>query len=135
MGQTLDMLLAADPSKIKNIPTGKVEIKRISKQLGKPFFITFKAVTIDKLNEIGNKATVNGKHSETEEMKWTIYEATSDPDFKSKELREAYGVVRPVDIVSTILLGGDILTVYNAIMKLSGFDKTAAGIDIEDVKN
>ena len=129
MGQTLDMLLAADPTKIKEIPTGKIEIKRLSKQLGQPFYITFRAVTIDEMSDIGDKA---GK-SEAEEMKWAIYEMTIDPAFKSKELRERYGTTRPVDIVSTVLMGGEIMMVYNAIMKLSGFDKDAGLVD--DVKN
>ena len=129
MGQTLDMLLAADPSKLKNVPTGQVKIKRLSKKLGQPFYIKFKAGTINQMKEIGEKAN----DSETEEMKWTIYELTFDPDFKSKELRERLGVTRPVDIVDTILLGGEVLTVYQAILKLSGFDKD--GLNIEEVKN
>ncbi|OPX87730.1 MAG: Phage XkdN-like protein [Pelotomaculum sp. PtaB.Bin104] len=128
MGQTLDMLLAANPTKIKEIPTGKIEIPRLSKQLGQPFYITFRAATIDEMNNIGDKAN----KSESEEMKWTIYELAIDPAFKTKELREKYGTTRPVDIVSTILLGGEILMVYNAIMRISGFDK--GGI-IEEVKN
>jgi len=129
MGQTLDMLLTADPTKIKNIPTGQVEIKRLSKKLGQPFYIKFRAATINEIKEIGEKAGNN----EIEEMKWTIYEMATDPDFKNKELREKYGVKRPVDIVDTILLGGEILTVYQAILRLSGFDKD--GLNIEEVKN
>ncbi|MGB9845897.1 MAG: phage tail assembly chaperone, partial [Desulfotomaculales bacterium] len=130
MGQTLEMLLAADPSKIKNIPTGKVEIKRLSRELGQPFFISYRAGTLEELKEIGQNA--NG--DDIEEMKWAIYMLSSDPDFKSRELREKYGVKRPVDIVSTILLGGEILMVYNAIMKLSGFER-GRGVNIDDVKN
>lgn len=129
MGQTLEMLLAADPAKIKNIPTGQVEIKRLSKELGQPFYIKFRAATINEIKEIGE----NSGGNETEEMKWTIYEMSIDPDFKNKELREKYGVRRPVDIVDTILLGGEILTVYQAILRLSGFDRE--GLNIEEVKN
>ncbi len=129
MSQTLDMLLTADPEKIKNVPTGQVEIQRLSKELGKPFYIKFKAATIDCLKDIEQKS--GGK--DTEEMKWTVYEQTIDPDFKSKELREKFGVKRPVDIVETLLLGGEILMVYQAILKLSGFSKD--GLDIEEVKN
>jgi len=129
MGQTLDMLLAADPAKIKNIPTGQVEIKRLSKELGQPFYIKFRAATVNEIKEIGEKAGNN----EAEEMKWTIYELSLDPDFKNKELREKYGVKRPVDIVDTILLGGEILTVYQAILRLSGFER--GELDIEEVKN
>lgn len=123
------MLLAADPAKIKNIPTGQVEIKRLSKQLGQPFYIKFKAGTIDQFKEIGEKAN----DDETEEMKWTIYELAFDPDFKNKDLREKFAVIRPVDIVDALLLGGEILTVYQAILRLSGFDKD--GLNIEEVKN
>lgn len=129
MGQTLDMLLNVDPGKIRNVPTGQVEIQRLSKELGQPFYIKFKAATIDGLKDIEEKS--GGK--DTEEMKWTVYEQTIDPEFKSKELREKFGVKRPVDIVETLLLGGEILMVYQAILKLSGFNKD--GLDIEEVKN
>lgn len=129
MGQTLEMLLAADPAKIKNIPTGQVEIKRLSKEFGQPFYIKFRAATINETKEIGENAGDN----DTEEMKWTIYEMSIDPDFKNKELRDKFGVKRPVDIVDTILLGGEILTVYQAILRLSGFDRE--GLNIEEVKN
>ena len=129
MGQTLDMLLNVDPGKIRNVPTGQVEIQRLSKELGQPFYIKFKAATIDGLKDIEEKS--GGK--DTEEMKWTVYEQTIDPEFKSKELREKIGVKRPVDIVETLLLGGEILMVYQAILKLSGFNKD--GLDIEEVKN
>lgn len=132
MGQTLDMLLNADPAKVKNIPTGKVEIKRLSKQLGSPFLVSFRAATIGQMNEIGDKA----KGNQGEEMKWTIYELSQDPNFKDKSLRERYGVVRPVDIVSIILLGGEILLLYNEIMKLSGLDKSnSESALIDEVKN
>lgn len=130
MGQTLEMLLTADPSKVKNIPTGKVEIKRLSKQLGKPFIISFRAGTLDEIKEISE----NAKDSETEEMKWVVYNLSNDPDFKDKGLREKYGVTRPVDIVSAVLLGGEIAMVYKAITKLSGMDKTAV-LDVEEIKN
>lgn len=130
MGQTLEMLLAADPAKVKKAPTGQIEIKRLSDQLGKPFTVTFRAGTLDELNSIGE----NAKDSETEEMKWAIYELTLDPNFKDSGLREKFGVTRPVDIVNSILLGGEIMTLYRAIMKISGFDKNAKQ-DVEAVKN
>lgn len=130
MGQTLEMLLAADVSKITDIPRGKIEIKRLSKQLGKPFFISFRAMTLDEMKDIAEKA--DGDQSE--EMKWAVYEFSEDPNFKDEQLRDKYGVKRPVDIVNTILLGGEILRVYQAIAKLSGHDR-AAGVEIEEIKN
>jgi hypothetical protein len=133
MGQTLEMLLAADPAKIKDVPTGQLEIKRLSRQLGQPFIVKFQAATVDQIKEIGEKATINGEPDEAEEMKWTIYEMTIDPDFKNEELRKTYGIARPVDIVTTILLGGEVITLYNAILKLSGLDKT--GFDLDEIKN
>ena len=129
MGQTLDMLLGADPVKIKDIPTGKMEIKRLSQKLGQPFVVTFRAGTFEEIRSIGENA--NG--SEAEEMKWSVYELTTDPNLKDKSLREKYGVTRPVDIVDSIFLGGEIILLYQAIMKLSGFDQETA--TVETVKN
>lgn len=130
MSQTLDMLLTADPAKVKKVPAGQIEIKRLSKELSQPFFIKFRAGSLDEMKEVGESANGN----DAEEMKYTIYNLATDPDFKNKDLREKYGVARPVDIVSAILLGGEILSVYTAIMKLSGYDRNA-GMDIEEVKN
>ncbi|MBM7866007.1 hypothetical protein GTO89_06360 [Heliobacterium gestii] len=130
MGQTLEMLLGADPAKLKNVPTGKMEIKRLSRQFGKPFFISYRAATIDEMNEIGDKAS----GGQAEEMVWTIYELATDPNFKDAALREKFGVARPVDIVRKLFLGGEILSIYKAIMTLSGFDKDQQ-VDVDAVKN
>lgn len=129
MGQTLEMLLAA-PEKAQNVPTGKVEIKRLTKEYGKPFFVEFRAGTLEQLKDISDHARVNGQYSETEEMKWTVYELCTDPNFKDSRLREAYKVTRPVDVVEKILLGGEIHALHQAILKLSG-----AGNVVEEIKN
>lgn len=130
MGQSLEMLLAADPGKIKAIPRGQLEIPRLSKICGKPFVVSFRAGTLDELNHIGEQANGN----DAEEMKWAVYELVTDPDFKSRDLQEKFDVARPVDVVSAILLGGEIAMIYRAITKLSGFDRQV-GVDIEEVKN
>jgi len=130
MGQTLEMLLAADKSKITNIPKGKIEIKRLSKALGKPFIVEYRAGTIDEMGDISKRA--NG--SETEEMKWGVYEFTIEPNFKDTKLHDAYDVTRPIDIVSKVLLGGEIILIYRAISKLSGLDQGNV-VEVEEVKN
>lgn len=124
MGQTLEMLLA-DPDKVKDVPTGTMEIKRLTEKYGKPFVITFKAGTLEQLKEIGNNAVVNGKYDETEEIKWTVYELCTDPNFKDERLRKAFGVARPVDVVEKILLGGELTALHQAIIRLSGMGNVA----------
>lgn len=131
MGKTLDLLLGTDPAKVKELPTGKIEIKRLSDVLGEPFVVTFRAGTLNEFKAIDEN--IDGG-SDADEMKWVVYELTSDPNFKDQGLREKYKVTRPVDIVSEILLGGEIMLVYQAIMKISGFSKDA-GKNVETVKN
>nr|DAG26640.1 MAG TPA: tail assembly chaperone protein [Caudoviricetes sp.] len=58
-----------------------------------------------------------------------IVEATVEPDFKSKEICDAYGTLDPLDVVSKMLLFGESNRLANAISRLSGVDK-----DI-DIKN
>lgn len=133
MGQTLEMLLAA-PEKVKKVPKSKVEIKRLTKEYGKPFFVEFKAGTLEQLKVIAENAKVNGEYNEVEEMKWVIYELCTDPNFKDSRLREAYKVTRPVDVVEEILLAGEIYTIYRNILKVSGMDKGQEGL-VEEIKN
>lgn len=129
MSQSLEMLLKADKSKIKDIPTGQTEIKRLSKVFGEPFMVKFRAGTLDEIGEIAERAK-----SGTDEMKWTVYELVTDPNFQDTSLHQAYGIKRPIDIVSTILLGGEIVSVCKAIKGISGMSDDNE-TEIDKIKN
>ena len=53
-----------------------------------------------------------------------IVEATVFPDFRSAELCEAYGTKDPVQVPGKMLLAGEFGRLFDAVNKLSGFDKS-----------
>lgn len=60
----------------------------------------------------------------------TVLKGVKNPDFRSKDLREKFGVPTPNEVVSKLLLPGEITKLYNIISDLSGFGDAA----IEEVK-
>lgn len=129
MAQTLDMLLN-NVDKVKSIPTGSIEIKRLTKQLGEPFRVTFRAATLEELREIEEQAS----EDVSEVVRWTVYKLVTDPPLNNQELREAYNVARPVEVVDKIFLGGELTTLYSAIKELSGIDDDNKVV-IDEIKN
>jgi hypothetical protein len=61
----------------------------------------------------------------------TVIEGTKEPNFKSKELMDKFKVYTPKDLVKKLLLPGEIISLYNMIGELSGFN----GETVEEVKN
>ena len=54
-----------------------------------------------------------------------ILAAVTDPDLKSKQLREKFtpegqNPLTPVELVETLLLPGEVVNLHNSIMDLSG---------------
>lgn len=129
MAQTLDLLLN-NVDKVKSVPTGSMEIKRLTKQLGEPFRVTFRAATLEELREIEEQAN----EDVSEVVRWTVYKLVTDPPLNNQELREAYNVARPVEVVDKIFLGGELTILYSAIKELSGIDDDNKVI-IDEIKN
>lgn len=129
---TLDLLLQLDEGKLKK-PSKKVEMKRLSGLTGEKMIFKVEALSPDKMEEIQemsmDEAMENINVSELQIM--TVLEGVKDPKFKSKELMDKFGVYTPKDLIRKILLPGEIITLYNIIGDLSGFDGGA----IEEVKN
>ena len=61
-----------------------------------------------------------------------IVAATVSPDFRAKDICEAYGVVSPLMVPGKMLLSGEYNRLMKAITELSEFDKAAQD---EEVKN
>ena len=129
---TLDLLLQLDESKLKK-PSKEVEMKRLSELTGAKVIFKVEALTPAKMEEIQEIAmdtdTENINISELQIM--TVLEGVRDPNFKTKDLMDKFGVYTPKDLIRKILLPGEIITLYNIIGDLSGFDGGA----VEEVKN
>ncbi|WP_243109410.1 phage tail assembly chaperone [Anaerophilus nitritogenes] len=129
---TLDLLLQLDEKKLKK-PSKEVEIKRLSSMTGDKVIFQVEALTPDKMEEIQEMAMhENQENINIGELQlMTVIEGVKNPRFKTKELMDKFHVYTPKDLVRKLLLPGEILTLYNMIGELSGFDGGA----VEEVKN
>lgn len=64
---------------------------------------------------------------------YLVYECVTEPSLKSTELHQAYGVVRPQDIVAEIFEPGEIANISREILKFAGYLDSVK--PVEDVKN
>lgn len=129
---TLDLLLQLDENKLKK-PIKEVEIKRLTELAGKKTVFKIEAISPAKMEEIQDiSINMKTKDINVGEMQiLTVLEGIKDPNFKSKELMEKFQVYTPKDLIRKILLPGEILTIYNIVGELSGFNGGA----VEEVKN
>ncbi len=119
---TLEMLLKADKEKFK-VADKKINIKRLSEELGEEVVFTIKHLSLDKINEI--------RESNSEDVTvHMVIEAVKEPNFKSKELMEKYDAITPVDLINKILLPGEIEEIYILLSKMNGYRKET----IEEIK-
>ena len=64
-----------------------------------------------------------------------IVAGTVFPDFRAKELCEAYGTLDPLQVPGKMLLAGEYQKLSDAIMSLSGLSDDAAEEEVEEAKN
>ncbi|WP_066503479.1 phage tail assembly chaperone [Abyssisolibacter fermentans] len=129
---TLDLLLQLDESKLKK-PSKEVEMKRLSELIGEKVIFKVEALTPIKMEEIQEMCMNDDMENIniTELQLLTSIEGVKEPNLKSKELMDKFEVYSPKDLIRKILLPGEIITLYNIIGDLSGFDGGA----VEEVKN
>ncbi|SNT18699.1 Phage XkdN-like tail assembly chaperone protein, TAC [Anaerovirgula multivorans] len=129
---TLDLLLQLDEQKIRK-PKKEVEVKRLSEVSGDKVVFKIEALTPVKMDEIQELAIDkdNDRINTAGLQAMTVVEGVKDPNFKSKELMDKFNVYTPKDLINKILLPGEVLTLYNMIGEISGFDGGA----IEEIKN
>lgn len=112
--------------------------KRFQDEKGNPVPFKIRALTQEEDDTITKQATrrakVNGQMVEqldsTDFSRRMVVAATVEPDFRAKELCDAYGVLDPLMVPGKMLLSGEYAKLLRAITELSGFE------DMEDeVKN
>jgi len=64
---------------------------------------------------------------------YLVYECVVEPSLKNPELQKAYGVVRPLDVVTEIFEPGEIASISKEILKFAGYIDSVK--PVEDVKN
>lgn len=63
-----------------------------------------------------------------------IYNSVIEPNLKSEELQESYGVTRPVEIVDELFDLGEIKAISTILAESAGYGKDVACL-VDDVKN
>lgn len=107
---------------------------RFQDEDGKPVPFKIRALTQEENDRIIKEATrkikVNGQTAEqfdnVDFSRRVVLAATVEPDFHSKELCDAYGVMDPLLVPGKMLLSGEYSKLMQEITALSGFD------DLED---
>ena len=107
---------------------------------GKPVPCKVRAISQEENDALVRAATKtrneNGQRVErldsVEYAQRLIVAATVSPDFRAKDICEAYGVVSPMMVPGKMLLSGEYNRLMKAITELSEFDEAAQD---EDVKN
>ena len=113
--------------------TDTVTLKRLGK-------FTIKALTGDDLSKIREQATYpsgTGKSrklvvNEDEVGQLLVAKATVEPDFSDAALLKHYGAANASNCVQKALLAGEIATIQQAVLELSGFNDAD---EVEEVKN
>lgn len=111
---------------------------RFQDEDGQPAAFRIRALTQEENDEITRQSRkvkkVNGQVQESldsvEFSRRTVVAATVEPDFRSKELCDAYHVLDPLLVPGKMLLAGEYAKLMQEITQLSGFTDPA-----EDVKN
>ena len=112
--------------------------KRFVGEDGKPAPFRIRSLTQEENESLRKRSLktrrVNGQPQEyldsAEFSSRMIVTATVEPDFSSKELCDAYGVLDPMLVPGRMLLAGEYAALMSAITDLCGFSDTA-----EEVKN
>ncbi|WP_186424161.1 phage tail assembly chaperone [Lacrimispora celerecrescens] len=131
----VEKLMKFDRGKLDEIPTGEVEIKRLSKLMGEPFIVKCQAISGEMYAEIGSiMANKKGDLDMGKSYKVNTLLAVSgviEPDLKNEELQKHFGCKTPKDLVEVLFKGGDMTKVADLVTELSGF----APEEDEEIKN
>ena len=126
---TLDLLLSVDTSKITEKLKKEIEITRLSKIIGGKFIVTCYPLTNEQTKHLSEHNT----SSNTDVKLNAINEACriDGKKFSDKSLREKFGAVSGVDVISKIFNPGETYDIYRIVNDLSGYTLNA----VVEVKN
>lgn len=134
----VELLLGLDTDTLTQIPTGELEIKRLSKMTGSKFTVELTALsggTIDRLRKLSTDK--KGEVMEYEFQALVCAKGITNPSMNDSALLEKFGVPTPKDLVKALFHnGGEVRDIAIEILKLSGYIKEEDEASFEDeVKN
>jgi len=126
----------AETEEIKSIIS-----KRFVDKEGKVIPFVFKAITTERIDELEKENTTyknvkgRGRVKDLDSQRFyarIAVESTIYPDFKSKELREAYGTQDPVEVAKRVLsVGGEYANWLNKAIEVNGFEDEIEDLETE----
>lgn len=150
----IDKLLQADVKEMSAMPTGEIEIKRLSEKFGEPFKMQLRGIRYKRFMEIQEfntneveKEIYNEKTGKYEKQKLKetdgyqmtidmIAEGTIDPPFKDGRLLEKWHTPSPNEIIEQMFTVNELNEIAVKIAELSGVDKQKLQAEIDkQIKN
>lgn len=128
-----EKLLAMDAKKYKEKATDKLEIKRLSKMTGEPFFVTIQELDDDRFQEfqamlLNDKGKVD--YSQVRKINALMcVDGVIEPSLKDEGLRKHFGAATPKELAEILFRGNDLGMVADAIANINNFDSE------DEVKN
>ena len=115
MSRILDLLLRAETVNVrKNMPRARYELPRLTELYGEPFVLELQGVPYGRALELRDMAD-----SEVQ----TVLAGDAAGIWKSAELRKKLNAATPAELVTNLLLPGEIRAVAVAVEQLTGFRK------------
>lgn len=120
-----ELLMKIDKKKFDEIPTIQYKSDALSEIAGEDVILTLKATDSAELIKLSKKASDNDEEKQLEAMKLICIKGIVDPDLKSVELKEAFGLdakATPLDLISKIwgVRQLELIEIAKEIMKLNG---------------
>lgn len=115
MSRILDLLLRPETVNVrKNMPRARYELPRLTELYGEPFVLELQGVPYGRALELRDMAD-----SEVQ----TVLAGDAAGVWKSAELRKKQNAATPAELVTNLLLPGEIRAVAVAVEQLTGFRK------------
>lgn len=138
MANQIELLLDLDDKEFNKEKTKDIEIKRLSDKTKKPFFITIKSLSPERIYELQDKSydkngnVVMGKFYDGALNGCS--EAIVSPDFNDTRLKHKLGLSDTAlkkDVLMRVFKVNEINEINSEIMDISGFNKDVG----EEIKN
>lgn len=124
-----EKLMKLDRGKLTEIPTGTVEIKRLSEMMGEPFIVKCRAISGERYTELSTQIIGDNGEADYGKVYMTstliAVEGIMEPNLKDPELLKHFGCASPKDLAGILFQGGDMQKVSDLITDLSGFGDDA----------
>ncbi len=131
----VDRLLAIDAKQITEKETVKIEIKRLSKLTGEPFFVTVQEIDGERYQELQMRLlNKKGKADFTKAYDTNLLVAVEgiiEPNLADEKLQKHFGAATPKELASKLFQAGDLIKISDVIAKLNGFGEE----EEEEIKN